>query len=230
MRIADQVIEEVDEQLTIQSMRAPDKRPTAQSLFASPDDRPPTRSAPIDVPASHHNEDQNGYARVQSVMQPEHHPYMFPNNTIFSSSAPEGNTTPIQTPKINVDHFDDLMRRSSKDSDNKEGKIIQFFLNFYIQLFIVDFGFPFSATTEEDVDCTPNSDPTDQNVSTDDHFEQLRIVREKERIERQKQKIARSVSQQHGANFALDSDLILEQLTNSKGDGLNRTSYIDPNA
>lgn len=121
MRISDQVIEEVDEQLTIQSMR-PDKRPTAQSLFASPDDKPPTRSAPINVPASHHNDDQTGYSRVQSVMQPDHHPYMFPNNTIFSSSAPEGITTPIQTPTINVDHFDDLMRRSSKDSDNKGGK------------------------------------------------------------------------------------------------------------
>lgn len=132
MRIADQVIEEVDEQLTIQSMRGPDKRPTAQSLFTSPDDKPPTRSAPIDVPASHHNDDQNGYARVQSVMQPEHHPYMFPNNTIFSSSAPEGNLTPMQTPKINVDHFDDLMRRSSKDSDNKEGK---FHFNFGIFIF-----------------------------------------------------------------------------------------------
>lgn len=137
MRITDQVIEEVDEQLTIQSMHRPDMRPTAQSLFASSDDKPPARSAPIDVPASHHNDDQNGYARVQSVMQPEHHPYMFPNNTIFSSSAPEGNTTPIQTPKINVDHFDDLMRRGSKDSDNKEGKIIQFFfLNFHIQLLL----------------------------------------------------------------------------------------------
>lgn len=127
MRIADQVIEEVDEQLTIQSMHAPDKRPTAQSLFASPDvDKPPARSAPIDVPASHHNDDQTGFARVQSVMQPEHHPYMFPNNTIFSSSAPENNITSIQTPRINVDHFDDLMRRSSKGSDNKEGKTIQF--------------------------------------------------------------------------------------------------------
>lgn len=92
------------------------------------------------------------------------------------------------------------------------------------------FNFHFSVTNEEDVDCTPNSDPTDQNVSTDDHFEQLRIAREKERIERQRQKIARSVSHKHGANFVLDSDLILEQLTNSKGDGINRTSYIDPNA
>lgn len=81
-------------------------------------------------------------------------------------------------------------------------------------------------TGEEDVDCTT---PTTQIELQSDDFEQLRIAREKERLERQKQKIARSVSQQTGGSVALDSDLLLEQLTNSKNDGLNRTSYIDPN-
>lgn len=66
--------------------------------------------------------------------------------------------------------------------------------------------------------------------SSDDDFEQLRIAREKERIERQKQKIARSVSQQTGGSLTLDSEALLEQLTNSKSDGINRTSYIDPNS
>lgn len=66
--------------------------------------------------------------------------------------------------------------------------------------------------------------------SSDDDFEQLRIAREKERIERQKQKIARSVSQQTGGCLTLDSEALLEQLTNSKSDGINRTSYIDPNS
>lgn len=116
MRITDQVIEEVDEQLTIQSTRANDKRPTAQSLFANIDDKP-IRSAPIDVPGSYHNNDKINYERVQSVMQPEHHPYMFPNNEVFSSSAPEENLTHLRTPKINIDNVDDL---SPKLSD-KEG-------------------------------------------------------------------------------------------------------------
>lgn len=57
----------------------------------------------------------------------------------------------------------------------------------------------------------------------DDHFEQLRIAREKERIERQKQKIARSVSQQTGGSLTLDSDQLIEQLTKSE-----RSSYIEP--
>lgn len=57
----------------------------------------------------------------------------------------------------------------------------------------------------------------------DDHFEQLRIAREKERIERQKQKIARSVSQQTGGSLTLDSDQLIEQLTKSE-----RCSFIEP--
>lgn len=86
----------------------------------------------------------------------------------------------------------------------------------------------FFFKAEEDVDCTT---PTNLlNDKIDDHFEQLRLAREKERLERQKQKIARSVSQQTGGSVALDSDMLLEQLMNSKGDGINRTSYVDSNA
>jgi bestrophin, other len=47
MKISDQVIEEVDEQMTITSMRnKEDPRPTAQSLFT----QIPTQSDPVDVP------------------------------------------------------------------------------------------------------------------------------------------------------------------------------------
>lgn len=70
---------------------------------------------------------------------------------------------------------------------------------------------------------------TPASTSSDDHFEQLRIAREKERLERQKQKIARSVSQQTGGGAGLDTDFLLEQLTNSRSDGLNRNSYTDQN-
>lgn len=81
---------------------------------------------------------------------------------------------------------------------------------------------------QEDVDCTTSTPKEASN--SDDDFEQLRILREKERIERQKQKIARSVSQQTGGSVTLDTDLLLEHLVGSKSDGLNRHSYYDPNA
>lgn len=82
-------------------------------------------------------------------------------------------------------------------------------------------------TAEEDVDCTTPTNTLNDKI--DDHFEQLRLAREKERLERQKQKIARSVSQQTGGSISLDSDMLLEQLINSKSDAINRPSYADPN-
>lgn len=107
MRIADQVIEEVDEQMTITSNRGHDVRPTAQSLFASNNGKIPARSAPIDVPASHHNDNKIIYERIQSVA-PDHTPYLFPSNEIFSSSAPEENNVHLLTPKINMNGSNEL--------------------------------------------------------------------------------------------------------------------------
>lgn len=110
MRITDQVIEEVDEQLTIQSMRAPDKRPTAQSIFATHDEKQPLRSDPIDMPNSHHTI-HSPYDRAESVRQSGHLPYEFSTDEVFSSSAPEEHLMlsipSIQTPTINIHDTDD---------------------------------------------------------------------------------------------------------------------------
>lgn len=101
MRITDQVIEEVDEQLTIQSMRPPDKRPTAQSLFAKYDERQPVRSDPIDMPNAHHS-NYIPFDRAESVRQSGHQPYEFATDEVFSTSAPEEHMVHMQTPTINI--------------------------------------------------------------------------------------------------------------------------------
>lgn len=122
MRIADQVIEEVDEQLTVTSNRGNDKRPTAQSLFASSNEKLPTRSQPIDVPGSHRT--NIDYEQVHSVMQQEHQPYLFPSDAIFSSSAPEEVIIPL--PKINIDksvEFKSVASRSAEKLSMKRIKI-----------------------------------------------------------------------------------------------------------
>lgn len=119
MRIADQVIEEVDEQLTVTSNRGQEKRPTAQSLFATNNEKLPVRSAPIDVPGSNHITDTITYDRVQSVA-PEHSPYLFPNNEIFSSSVPDEHLLHIPTPTINVNLSNDL-KPSPTMSNGKDG-------------------------------------------------------------------------------------------------------------
>lgn len=221
MRITDQIIEEVDEQLTIQSNRGQEKRPTAQSIFASYDEKQPIRSAPINVPATHHKTDVD-YDRSHSVITGEHHPYIFPNNTIFSTSAPEENVDFLQTPTINIDKPDEPKDSATKSSNKGMHYSPRDILDFSFQICI----FFFSGSDVEDVDYSGTRSSQEQ---IDDSFEQLRLAREKERIERQKQKIARSVSQQTGGNL-LDTESLLDQLTNSKSDGLNRVSYIDPNA
>lgn len=115
MRITDQVIEEVDEQMTIQSQRGHDTRPTAQSLFASYEDKEPTRSEPIDVPRS--------YNRAHSVAQPEHQTYMFPNNAIFSTSAPDEHTAlRVQAPTINIEDSYDYEDGKKSEPNLKSAK------------------------------------------------------------------------------------------------------------
>lgn len=121
MRITDQVIEEVDEQMTIQSQRGHDIRPTAQSLFQSYDEKPataatPLRSDPIDVPSSN-------YYRTHSEVQPEAKPYVFPNNAIFSTSAPADEHAAaalrVQAPTINIDDSYDY-EDGKKSTDKRD--------------------------------------------------------------------------------------------------------------
>ncbi|XP_058119466.1 bestrophin-4-like [Anopheles ziemanni] len=82
MRITDQVIEEVDEQLTITSMQGNNEsRPTAASLF---ENGPPKPSDPVDVPQSAYNRTQSSVAHgFPSQLTPPG-----PDN-MMSASAPE---------------------------------------------------------------------------------------------------------------------------------------------
>jgi hypothetical protein len=85
MKITDQVIEEVDEQMTITSMRnKEDPRPTAQSLFTAP-----SSSAPIDVPGTVHPHPPQ-YSRFYSAQVPEDDHALFNPEDLLSSSAPVG--------------------------------------------------------------------------------------------------------------------------------------------
>lgn len=132
MRIADQVIEEVDEQMTVTSNRGHEPRPTAQSLFAPSNEKLPARSQPIDVPGSHRSNIE--YERVQSVMQQEHQPYLFPSDTIFSSSAPDEVSIPL--PKISVEKSVEFKEVTPSGSNDKLGRksceILRFLKDFSI--------------------------------------------------------------------------------------------------
>lgn len=112
MKISDQVIEEVDEQMTITSMRAPENRPTAASLF------PPT-SQPVDVPTT--TRQDNDYMRTQSHARPSSdQPFTFPIGEdtdpigYLSASAPENSHTMVGTPTGNA--YDLLIEEFDMDS------------------------------------------------------------------------------------------------------------------
>ncbi|KAG5672779.1 hypothetical protein PVAND_002873 [Polypedilum vanderplanki] len=157
MKITDQVIEEVDEQMTINSLRnKEDPRPTAQSLFIN-NPIAAGSSAPIDVPGTvthpHH------YGRFYSAQVTDDD--MFPPDDLMSSSAPVGkpSATSSQHPTL-ISEFDP-------------------------KPFVED-----NAKTE-------NIEEHD-STKPDDEFELLRQQREADRIARQKEKIARSISAQQG--------------------------------
>lgn len=103
MRIADQVIEEVDEQLTITSMRPNEHRPHAASIFASP---PP--SNPIPVPKS-------GNSRIRH----------------FSSSAPDDPTELDDTISIGSasttksENEDDFMKLKAAREMERRDRLMQ---------------------------------------------------------------------------------------------------------
>ncbi|XP_055691965.1 bestrophin-4-like isoform X1 [Lutzomyia longipalpis] len=172
VRITDQVIEEVDEQLTITSMKGqPEVRPTAASLFAT---GPPTPSAPVDVPRS----GVQPYTRTQSAVAHGDRDMalgVVNLDDILSTSAPTGQYHRPTTPP-GLDEFD------KKRSESKESAVSQ------------------------------ASDKNPENP-TDDEFEKLRLAREKERQERKKQLIARSISSTHQEGVAMmDVDAMLEQI------------------
>lgn len=142
--IADQVIEEVDEQSTVHSIRGPEKRPTAQSIFESSNEKPlPLRSAPIDVPASHHNNDiKVSYERIQSVI-PDHEPYL--NDKVFSTSAPGENMLHIPLPTVNLVNANGYgSKHASPGTASKDGNILSHRNDTKShQIMISQFSFPF---------------------------------------------------------------------------------------
>lgn len=173
VRITDQVIEEVDEQMTITSMRQPESRPKAEDLFnqgpACPvPSGPPPPSKPVDVPMRRLGPQSSGYERPFATVGQNMDENFGADDLMVSCSAPVTNYRPL-------DEYD-LMKTESKESGVSGG------------------------------------DTTDlQEKGDDDEFEKLRVARERERMERQKQNIARSISTTQGSTSnvgTLNVDLV----------------------
>lgn len=165
MKIADQIIEEVDEQITITSMKPPDSRPTAQSIFNPVD---------VDVPSGIAPKHEVDYNRAFSTGLP-----------ISATVMPSGGVDTLLSTSAPSDGQFLMMKNLNQPTSDQQ----------------------MSAQLSDD------GTPLDYNLPVDE-FEMLKARREQERIDRQKDLLARSISTQPIASSTteLDSDLLLQNL------------------
>lgn len=213
MRIADQIIEEVDEQSTVQSIKPPDQRPNVRTIFPTPIGAPPA-SAPVAVPKSSFH---TGHLNFPPL----------------SSSAPASAAIPLPTsPGHSSMTYTEILSVNSAPgfgNDNAAG------LGSASQMG--------SQDNESTVTIAPHGDGDNVSIggsSTDstseDEFTRLKSKRQKERKERLIQRLARSISAQQagiGMDYQ-DNEQLLMDLTASSRTGLipaspRSSNYSDAN-
>lgn len=126
MKISDQTIEEVDEQLTITSMRGNEPRPTAQSLFTP---QIYASSQPVDVPTTTYM--PRNYARMHSNIEPPtSNSFIFPMNNadmdfFVSASAPTPTIECPDTQNQPNDGFDFNYKETETYDEDDEFEILR---------------------------------------------------------------------------------------------------------
>ncbi|XP_020810893.1 bestrophin-2 isoform X4 [Drosophila serrata] len=188
MRITHQVIEEVDEQATITSMRANEPRPNVMDIFASssgaggppsgPLQPPPAHSEPVDIPAR-----PPSYNRAQS----QYEPTLFPPggvDNLLSTSAPAGGSPSLLSNAATAP--------SSPVGDSSKS--------------LYDPQKAASRETVENLDLRASTDLLTQAQAAvepedeGDDFEKLKAAREKEKLMRQQKNLARTISTAPGVD------------------------------
>ena len=197
MRIADQVIEEVDEQSTVQSVRPPDQHPNVRTIFPTPTGPPPP-SAPVAVPKSSL---KTGHLNFPPLSSSAPASAAIPPPT---SPAPSSATyTEIMSVKSapGFDHATGLGSAGKMGSQDDESTIT------------------LGAGGDGD-NVSIGGSSTDS--TSEDEFTRLKTKREKERKQKFMQRLARSISAQQAVIGMDDRDNehLLMDLTNSSRIGL----------
>nr|XP_036224704.1 bestrophin-1 isoform X5 [Bactrocera oleae]XP_036224705.1 bestrophin-1 isoform X5 [Bactrocera oleae] len=185
LRITDQVIEEVDEQTTITSHRANDQvRPNLHDIFlpglASVSNG--AHSEPMDIPQR-----PTSYMRTQSTYEPT----LFPPGgveALLSTSAPtNGSPRMVQTvpnspadPSSTKSLFDRQVNTDKGSREQERPPEVPQIFRWYL-------------STVDDMDTKSTTDAPGVEDEGDD-FDKLKATREKERLQRQQQKLARTIS------------------------------------
>ncbi|KAL9894667.1 bestrophin 1 isoform 1-T3 [Glossina fuscipes fuscipes] len=184
LRITDQVIEEVDEQTTITSQRANDtNRPSVLNIF--PQGPNSASNAQIKGESTADSSAKNKiYMRTFSNVEP----HIFPPGGVDGLLAPSINANTVPNTPIG-ESTKSLFQNGSKETDQlQDAPSFKWFLS-----------------TVEDMEMRSTNDliaAATAGTEGSDDFERLKAEREKERLERQKQKFVRSVSTAPGAENA----------------------------
>ncbi|XP_032576998.1 bestrophin-2 isoform X4 [Drosophila sechellia] len=179
LRITQQVIEEVDEQATITSMRANEPRPNVMDIFAQtssgagtsgPLQPPPAHSEPVDIPSR-----PPSYNRAQSQYEPN----LFPPggvDALLSTSAPAGGS-PLLLSNAATAPSSPVGESSKSLYDPQKAA---------------------SRETVENIDLRSSTDllgnAAVQPEYEGDDFDKLKAEREKEKLMRQQKNLARTIS------------------------------------
>ncbi|XP_032576993.1 bestrophin-2 isoform X1 [Drosophila sechellia] len=194
LRITQQVIEEVDEQATITSMRANEPRPNVMDIFAQtssgagtsgPLQPPPAHSEPVDIPSR-----PPSYNRAQSQYEPN----LFPPggvDALLSTSAPAGGsplllsnaaTAPSSPVGESSKSLYDPQKAASRETERPDAPQV----------------FRWFVTPVENIDLRSSTDllgnAAVQPEYEGDDFDKLKAEREKEKLMRQQKNLARTIS------------------------------------
>ncbi|KAH8307569.1 hypothetical protein KR044_003452 [Drosophila immigrans] len=216
MRITDQVIEEVDEQATITSMRPTEPRPNVINLFSPPIGQnqttplqPPlpsastlpaetqTRSQPMDIPRR-----SPTYERAQSQYDPT--PSLFPPggvDALLSTSAPVGDsllsaaTAPSSPIGDSSKSLYDQQKETSRETAIERPDAPQFFRWFVTPVENLDI-----KTSSDVLANAATATAAEPAPDEGDDFEKLKVAREKEKLMRQQINLARTISTAPGVD------------------------------
>jgi len=202
MRIADQIIEEVDEQSTVQSIKPPDQLPHVKTIFP-PSNGPPPPSAPVAVP--------KGSFHVEHLHFPP-----------LSSSAPaSAAVAPPTSPAHSGTTYTEILSIKSAPgfgSDDISG------LGSANKMGSQGIESIITIAPQGDIDNISIGHSSTDSSTSEDEFTRLKCKREKERKEKLIRKLARSISAQQAA-VGMDYD-DNEQLIMDLRGGLSRTGLL----
>lgn len=207
VRIADQVIEEVDEQSTVTSMRQPEMRPSVRNIFPS---GPPTPSAPVAVPMGSDGQ-HHSHPRAQSHHGHTQHMGVPTGHSPLSSSAPATAGPPSAvSPAPSGSTYTEVMSvRSAPGPGGGVDPVVGSSGGGH-EGGVRDPGDRRSSNTSAmgggDGDTLSLGGSSTTSGGSEDEFSRLKAARDRERRQRLVARLARSVSAQGGAGDTLASD------------------------